>query len=557
MPTAAQAQRGPESAVKRQRTSRTITLAQLKDPLGVQPTALKLYRAIERGMNSVRRFMLDAARDEAIAVSAARKAERGELAGAPREAANKSVLFYDRLVEELVMEAASGDEGYVARNMDAAYRLGQRAAFDRATTPRKVQREIRRLPSHRSAVRAASRQTLDLVGGLTDATRGKIAEAITEGLNGRESPKEIADRIAREFDLSESRAAAIAQTESVRAHAQGSLNTLRSLRFERVTADVEFATNVHGSAAPCPQCLELEGVVYTISEAEGIIPVHPRCQAVAPDSVIQSGSVHKGYRRKYSGDLFTLRTVDGDLATVTAKHPVLTDKGFVAADALDPQQHRLGRLVPGEAAAFDQQNEPTRADQVFKSLTLRRDLCLSQVPVASPDFHGDATDGDVDVVWTARDLLAYRYAALAQYVGKLLLGADMGLALLDQSCSPGEQLRRLALSSPRPLCRVERLAPALSQLTLVAQLLRLADGTESNTGAFQPLAHTPIAEAVALRKRRDRVAALVSRNLVRFSRFESSSRSHRGVVYDFQTANAMFAAGGVVVSNCGWIPVVD
>ena len=534
------------------------SLASIKDPLGVQPTARRLYNALSRGLKRIERMMVQAANDEAIAVTAAQRPLKGELSGAPDEAAAKAILFYDRLVQDFVHGEAEGDEGYVERNMDAAYRLGQRAAFDSAATPRRVQREIRRLPSHRSATRAATRQTLDRVTGLTDDIRKQMRDEIADGLRKREAQAEIAARLRQRFRVADTRAAAIAQTEAVRAHAQGSLNTLRSLRFERVTASVEFTLNVHGGSTPCPQCIELEGVVYTIDQAEGIIPVHPRCQAVVSEGVISNALARKAYRRKYSGDLLTLRSADGYRATITPHHPVLTDKGFIPAHLLRPGEHRLAYRSPVESPAAYDQHEPALASQVFESLMLCRDMVLSEVPISAPDFHGDGADGDVDVVWPYRDLLAYRYATLAEFIRKLLLDADMGLPFFNEPRPLGEQLRALFLASPRPLCRVEGLAPALRQLSLIAQLLRLARAAELNPSLEEPVAHRVVSEAAALRQRSNRVASMIGRDLIRFSGFEiSSTCAHGETVYDFQTANAMYACNGLLVSNCGWVPVVD
>jgi SPP1 gp7 family putative phage head morphogenesis protein len=46
--------------------------------------------------------------------------------------------------------------------------------------------------------------------------------------------------------------------------------------LEGVTVDAEYTTADDNKV--CPKCRQLEGNVYTIDEARGIIPVHPNCR---------------------------------------------------------------------------------------------------------------------------------------------------------------------------------------------------------------------------------------------------------------------------------------
>jgi hypothetical protein len=46
--------------------------------------------------------------------------------------------------------------------------------------------------------------------------------------------------------------------------------------FTTVEADVEHQTA--GDSRVCPQCASLQGTRYTIAEARGVVPVHPRCR---------------------------------------------------------------------------------------------------------------------------------------------------------------------------------------------------------------------------------------------------------------------------------------
>lgn len=70
------------------------------------------------------------------------------------------------------------------------------------------------------------------------------------------------------------------------AHAEGQLDGFESLGITEVGADVEFVT-VAGPGATeaemiklrvCPKCRALAGQTYTLQEARGVIPQHPKCR---------------------------------------------------------------------------------------------------------------------------------------------------------------------------------------------------------------------------------------------------------------------------------------
>lgn len=74
--------------------------------------------------------------------------------------------------------------------------------------------------------------------------------------------------------------------ETTAAFTEGQLDAFEELGVEEVGADVEFTT-VAGSGASekemirlrvCPKCRKNAGLVFTITEARGVIPVHPRCR---------------------------------------------------------------------------------------------------------------------------------------------------------------------------------------------------------------------------------------------------------------------------------------
>lgn len=132
--------------------------------------------------------------------------------------------------------------------------------------------------------------------GITDEMDKQIsrvlAQAMAEGRGIGPATSQDAYDLAAELEdrvdkIGITRARTLVRTEVIGAHAEAALNTYEEAGLEGVTADVEFATA--GDNAVCPECQDLQGTVYTIDEARGVIPVHPNCRC-AWIPVVQSAA---------------------------------------------------------------------------------------------------------------------------------------------------------------------------------------------------------------------------------------------------------------------------
>lgn len=121
----------------------------------------------------------------------------------------------------------------------------------------------------------ASRSFSDLEN-VTEDVATKMGRHLVDGLTEGKNPRDVAKLMDEELDLGGNRAEVIARTEIIRAHAEGQLDSMKSMGVEQVGAEVEFSTA--GDDRVCPECSELEGQVYGIDDARGVIPVHPQCR---------------------------------------------------------------------------------------------------------------------------------------------------------------------------------------------------------------------------------------------------------------------------------------
>lgn len=147
----------------------------------------------------------------------------------------------------------------------AGFEEGAREMFLRTTLSR---------PSAVEKLRLLQSSSLSEVRGLGDDLVTKGRRVLVDSLVRNLSPREIAQRLSKVLKVSEGRARTIANTELVRAHAEGQLAAMEQLGVERVGVAVEWSS----LASACSLCSPLNHVVLTLAEARGMLPRHPNCR---------------------------------------------------------------------------------------------------------------------------------------------------------------------------------------------------------------------------------------------------------------------------------------
>lgn len=113
--------------------------------------------------------------------------------------------------------------------------------------------------------------------GITAAMDQQISRVLAQGLAEGKGPRQLARELVDRVDkIGVARARMMARTEVVAAHADAALNSYREAGLEGVTAEVEFATA--GDNQVCSTCEALDEQVFSLAEAQGMIPVHPNCR---------------------------------------------------------------------------------------------------------------------------------------------------------------------------------------------------------------------------------------------------------------------------------------
>lgn len=104
----------------------------------------------------------------------------------------------------------------------------------------------------------------------------RAGRAVIEGLRAGLPARALSDVIIVAYEESIRRARALAAERIVGAHAEATLSRFSEFGIEYVSGLAEFVTADDEDV--CPRCRALEGKLFPVAEAHGIIPVHPWCR---------------------------------------------------------------------------------------------------------------------------------------------------------------------------------------------------------------------------------------------------------------------------------------
>lgn len=193
---------------------------------------------------------------------------------------------------KMLDEQRAMEDGYWRKYIDEGFRKGAGRAFDdtRGSGIEGGQRKMDFVKGTKGEfLRSAFGQpeTIDKVKllagrvfteleGITQHMATKMSRTLTDGLVQGKNPLAVARDLTKEIDISRSRAETIARTEIIRAHAEGQLTALEKLGVTRLAVMVEWSTS--RDERVCPKCQPMQGAVFTIKEARGMLPRHPNCR---------------------------------------------------------------------------------------------------------------------------------------------------------------------------------------------------------------------------------------------------------------------------------------
>lgn len=301
-----------------------------------------------------------------------------------------------------------------------------------------------------------------------------------------------------------------------------------------------------------------------------------------------------GLKTWYAGKVVELQTRLGHRLTLTANHPVLTVRGWIAACQLQKGDQLIGDasgVNPRLAGVVNDEQPPARAEDLFQTLAAQG---FRIVPMAPHDFHGDAglRKPEIHIAGPDVHLMDEVQAAPGQFVGQQQLRRADACAIMDADRPDGPPPARMILAdavapqNPADVAEagaelaadgafgdqpvaVQGQHPAFEMGVAVAGALPGGGALASNGGGVlfdgspfdalgfrappqgdvagteQPAQGVTAASGLVRQLLEANAGLIALDEIVQIRQFDWA-----GHVYDFETETGLIMAGGVIVHNC-------
>jgi SPP1 gp7 family putative phage head morphogenesis protein len=155
-------------------------------------------------------------------------------------------------------------------------------------------------PVHADRVGLIYSRTFTELYDVTEVMAQRMGEVLARGMAEGKNPitiaRELRDRVER---IGITRARLIARTEVIAAHAEATLNSYTEAGIAGVQVEAEWSTA--GDERVCPECEGMEGKLFTIDEARGMIPAHPNCRCAFLPKVLEASGLVLNWKHHAPG----------------------------------------------------------------------------------------------------------------------------------------------------------------------------------------------------------------------------------------------------------------
>jgi SPP1 gp7 family putative phage head morphogenesis protein len=131
-------------------------------------------------------------------------------------------------------------------------------------------------PKHHDLVTLLYLRIVNDMKGVTEAMKASILFILAQGLAANDSAEVLAQKLTAVIPLK--RAEMIARNAVIIAFAEGQLTEFELWGVDEVGIMAEWQTMLDEKV--CSRCSAMEGQLFTIDEARGMIPLHPNCRCL-------------------------------------------------------------------------------------------------------------------------------------------------------------------------------------------------------------------------------------------------------------------------------------
>lgn len=132
-------------------------------------------------------------------------------------------------------------------------------------------------PQTMARIQLVSSRAFEELRGLSATASTQLNRILTRGLIQKNTAKKLAKEMSEKVEgLSKDRALLISRTELVHAQAEAQLDAYEALGSDAVQLFAEWGTAQDDRV--CAACGALEGTVFRVKDARGLLPRHPACR---------------------------------------------------------------------------------------------------------------------------------------------------------------------------------------------------------------------------------------------------------------------------------------
>ena len=382
----------------------------------------------------------------------------------------------------------------------------------------------------------------------------KLQSAMIQGCLQGESIGKIADRFQRVTDMNRRQALLHSRT-SVCGAANGGRHDAH-VRAERMGIDLveewsavldSFTRDSHldmdGERKPVDQELWSNGLRFPGDPFGKPAEVY-NC-FVGETVAIADSEIQRSYKHRYDGELITIKTARGVQFSCTPNHPILSARGWIAANMLNEGDD----LVITSGVNVECARINPNVDHVFASMETLHELVNvlggERTTALGVNFHGDVAASEVEIVTKERFLWNNRDAGEFEEKPELRpIDPDESLLREGSFVKHFGCVCKAALGLVRRLCK---------PLALFWRGLRhskihgFRTISLSNSAGIKPLDDSPSGSPELVCKNLDRLAGVVFLDKI----VDINVNFFHGDVYNLQTENGYYFVNSSIACNSG------
>jgi len=285
-------------------------------------------------------------------------------------------------------------------------------------------------------------------------------------------------------------------------------------------------------------------------------PLHPNC--LTGDSLVSpAGDITAVSKRFYDGKVHIIKTASGRELAVTPKHPVFSDNGLVPANSLNVGSYVISSGFEGEPFLdWQNTNKPALVEDIAESFFANPSVITIEVPITSPDFHGDTIGSKVAIIGTDSLLVDSVNPSFSEFCLQFQFKkGKIRRFLLDRLGVSAFRLPRMDRAFDCLMSRLDLLYSLLIGHLRPFDALSLAlcsgpdSGPEkSDTDAIST--DTKMFSNPVFRPSGDIIIDDSSANFFRDKILHIGTSQYSNYIYNLETTSHYYIAGGIASHNC-------